>query len=221
MIYLSWAAAFEGPSDLAYFEVLIPRLLEELLRVEGIGSSPDIPTQPSVLFDRSDPEAFATKACADRDSFHLVFLHADTGGRHVSNSLRQRTITYCQAMARVCDWPPERCITITPRHETEAWVLADAKAILDALDYAGSADEIGLPLDAGAAERLPDPKKVLRDAVNQVRGPRRRRADASYLFAAIAQRQSFDALRRAASFTVFEDGLRGALIDLGCIPRRR
>ena len=119
-------------------------------------------------------------------------------------------------MHEKCDWPPVRCITISPRHETEAWILADSQAVTSALGYNGSPDSIGLPTSAAEAERLADPKAVLSGAVAQVRG-RRRHIDVKQMFAAIAQRQSFAALRQTRSFAAFEASLLAALTDLGSI----
>jgi hypothetical protein len=119
-------------------------------------------------------------------------------------------------MHALCDWPIVRCITIAPRHETEAWVLADPQAVTAALGYLGSSVSIGLPGNATEAERLGDPKKVLAAAVNKVRG-RRGDLNVKQIFPAIAQRQSLANLRHARSFVTFEARLKAALIDIGCI----
>jgi hypothetical protein len=96
-------------------------------------------------------------------------------------------------------------------------LLADPAAVTDALGYRGSAQSVGLPTTAQAAERLTDPKHVLECAVRSVRGPRSKSANVRNLYAAIAQRQSLDALRQASSFADFEAKLRGALAHLGCL----
>ena len=119
-------------------------------------------------------------------------------------------------MHSACRWPHERCISISPCHETEAWVLADGDAVLDALGYRGSPESGGLPVNAKSAERLTNPKAVIEAAVSHVRG-RRRVGDIKPIFAAIALRQSFQRLRGASSFLDFEDDLRSALVDIGCI----
>ena len=116
----------------------------------------------------------------------------------------------------VCNWPAVRCITISPRHETEAWILAGPQAVTAALGYLNSPGSIGLPGDANRAERLGDPKAVLAAAMVQVRG-RRRDPDVKQIFPAIAQRQSLTKLRFARSFAAFEASVLAALADLGCI----
>jgi hypothetical protein len=215
MTYLSWAVLYEGDTDAAYFDLLIPRLMDEIVMVHGTRHS-NIPAAPALRLRREAVGKVAKEACQAREAFYLVFIHADTGGRNVEPGLEKRSGAYCEAMRELCEWPPVRCITISPRHETEAWILADSQAVTSALGYIGSPDSIGLPVNAAQAERLDDPKAVLSRAVGQVRG-RRRNFDVKQIFAAIAQRQSFTALRQTRSFTAFEASLLVALADLGCL----
>jgi hypothetical protein len=102
----------------------------------------------------------------------------------------------------------------------EAWILADPRAVVAALGYNGDPQDIGLPADAKAAEKLVDPKATLSAALKQVSGRRRRSVKIEQLLSAIAQRQSFVALRASTSFQEFETRLRIGLADLGCIARR-
>ena len=145
----------------------------------------------------------------------LTFIHADTGGTNQARTLASRSVAYCARMHDVCDFTPARCVLIRPRHETEAWALADPEAVRGALGYKGSPADLGLPKNARAAERLPDPKETLRAALQRLGGSRRRDVDA--ILPAIAQRQSINALRRAPSFVEFEGGLTTALKDFGAI----
>lgn len=215
MTYLSWAALYEGPSDSAYFEVLIPRVMEEMVRAYGTRNS-TVPLAPAIVLARKSVAEVAKEACDARHAFHLVFIHADTGGRALEGNLASRSTKYCEAMHDLCEWPPARCIPIAPRHEIEAWMLADAEAVTDALGYVGSPNSIGLPAGAPQAEQLNDPKAVLAAAITQVRG-RRRRVDVKQIAAAIAQRQLLTKLRRSRSFVDFEAKVHNALSDLGAV----
>lgn len=215
MTYLSWAVLYEGDTDAAYLDQLIPRLMEEIVTTRGIRHS-NIPAAPAIRLRRAAVDEVAKEACQARAAFHLVFIHADTGGRNLEAGMQPRAGAYCEAMHALCDWLPVRCISISPRRETEAWILADPRAVTSALGYNGSPDSIGLPTSAAEAERLPDPKAVLSGAVNHIRG-RRRRLNVTQIFPAIAQRQSFAALRQNRSFATFEARLLAALADLGSI----
>lgn len=215
MTYISWATAYEGATDRAYYEVLLPRILTDISLREGTRSV-QIPESAAVQLSLSGRavEEVAGEICKNAQAFHIAFIHADIGGRGVRQSLAQRSQSYCDRANELCAWPQERCVTITPNRETEAWVLADVEAVLDALGYAGSATELGLSATAAAAEALPDPKSVLENAV-RLATPRRRRSAPSQIFSAVAQAQSLDRLRGAESFRLFETRVRGALASLG------
>jgi hypothetical protein len=217
MRYFSWAAFYEGPSDALYLDVLLPRLIRDLVARDGtdIVEVPDVPMARFGASGRS-VEKIAEEACAFRDVCDAVFIHADTGGRGLERGIAHRSDAYCIALGNCCGWPAERCITLIPRHETEAWLLADGEAVTSALGYHGRPAEVGLPSDARAAERLGDPKKTLRAAVEAITG-RRRRQPIDNIFPAIAQRQQLDLLRRSQSFMQFEERLRACLRTTGCI----
>lgn len=215
MIYVSWAALYEGKTEQAYFEILIPRLMEEIVLTRGIRSA-TIPPAPAIRLRRRGVQQVAREACEAKDAFHLVFIHADAGGRRLEAAIEGRSTSYCEAMHAFRALSLARCIVIAPRHETEAWILADPRAVADALGYRGSPNSIRLPASPMDAERLSDPKAVLAAAVRDVRG-NRRPINLMQIIPAIALRQSMSSLRQAPSFRGFEENLVDALIDLGCV----
>jgi hypothetical protein len=218
MTYVSWAAFYEGQADALYFEVLLPKLMEAIVTAEGIRHS-DIPLVPAIALGKRGRtlEDVAAEICGAQGAFEVVFIHADAGGRGLAVGLDARSSAYCQRAFALCAWPPTRCITMTPRHETEAWILADPSAVAGALGYQGDPGGLGLPADAKAAERVTDPKATLEAAMRQVSGRRRRNSKIEQLFPAIAQRQSIQALRASETFRGFEARLRACLGELGCI----
>ncbi len=211
MTYVAWAVLYEGETDASYFDVIIPRLMEDLV-IAGPRLA-TIPLVPAIRLRRASPDKVAEEACAAAEAFHLIFIHADTGGRALEQDMHRRGDAYCEAMLARCHWPTDRCIVIAPRHETEAWVLADPQAVIDALGYAGTPASIGLPTNAAAAERLANPKATLQQVVAQVRR-RRRPIQSVRIYPAIAQRQRLTELRNTASFRVFEARLQVALREL-------
>lgn len=219
MTYVSWATFHEGPTDGFYLEVLLPRVVEDILIRDGIRNS-DVPSVPAVRLGLKGrrTEEVAAEICEAKAALSIVFIHADTGGRALEAGLANRSQAFCDRCGEICEWPIERCVSITPRHETEAWILADPEAILDAMGYKGDFRAIGLPEGAVQAERLIDPKATLSQALERISGRRRRRGAVEQVLSAVAQRQSLTALRRSASFQAFEVRLRLALASLGCIP---
>lgn len=217
-MYLPYALFCEGPSDFAYLEVLIPRVIDDLVRDRG-RLPVDVPSAPAFRLGQSgrSVDAVAQEACDKREAFLLTLIHADTGGTNQAQTLDSRSAAYCARIQEVCGLAPARCVLICPRHETEAWALADPAAVLDALGYGGPAADLGLPNSGREAERLPNPKDSLRMAVTRARGRNRHGRDASAVLPAIAQRQSIDALRGAPYFKRFEESLVAALRDVGAL----
>ena len=218
MIYLSWAALFEGATDRAYFEALIPRMMEEFVRTRGRVEA-TVPQSPALLLGRNgrSVDSVSEEACAEVEAYHIAFIHADTGGRALEAGIANRSTAYRDAMNELCEFPRERCVIIAPRRESEAWVLGDGTAIGSALGFHGNISELRLPATAADAERLRDPKAVLSRAIAIARGRRRGNHDGLGLLSAIAQRQNFAALAGSASFRSFRRGIRDALLHLRCI----
>lgn len=215
-MYLAYALFCEGSSDFAYLEVLIPRLIDSI--VGDLGICPvDRPDTPTLRLGQSSRavEAVAMEACRARDAIHLAFIHADTGGRNQEGAVDARSAAYCTKMHEICEFPQPRCVLLRPRHETEAWVLADPNAVLEALGHRGPAADLGLPGNPREAEHHQDPKSCLDAALHRATNNRRRQART--LLPAIAQRQSIAELRQSASFGDFESRLKTALRDLGIL----
>lgn len=215
MTYVSWGALYEGSTDGEYYNVLIPRMMEEIVLARQTRNV-TIPAFPSHLLKRGAMASVAEEICLNRDSFHIVFVHADTGGRNLELQQQLYACGACDQAFELCGWPRDRCIVVAPRKEMEAWALCDSAAVRESLGYAGEASEIGLPDNPRDAESLPDPKATLMHAIREVRG-RRRAYSASELLPFIAQEQSFTSLRQMASFRRFEADLVTALRSLGCI----
>ena len=66
MTYVSWGALYEGPTDQVYFEVLIPRLMEDIVLSSGIRTS-TIPSAPAVVLTRGTIEQVVAEACEARE----------------------------------------------------------------------------------------------------------------------------------------------------------
>ena len=214
-MYLAWAAFYEGNTDDNYFRVLLPRLLDDLARNHG-GKSPiviaDYPAFRAGLLSRN-VEKVAEEICEGRESFDLLFVHADQGGRGLAATLSDRCDAFIEAAADLCGFQTERAIKMCPRHETEAWALADRQAICEVLGFNGNPIDLGLPSTPRQAEKLPDPKAALSTAIQRASG--RRKMNPGRLLPLIAQAQRLSELRRASSFAHFENQIVDAMTRYG------
>lgn len=215
MTYVSWAALYEGSTDKLYFDVMIPRLMDDMIIRHGTRNA-TVPETPALYFSRGSVEEIAKELCDSRDAFHIAFIHVDTGGRGQASRVPERGGAVPEVARGLCGWIEERCVVVAPTHEMEAWVLADANAVCEMLGYAGLPSDLGLPTSPRAAEALVDPKAVLTNAIKSVRG-RRGELPAELIFPIVAQRQSTELLRRLASFEKFHNDVACALRSLGCI----
>ena len=87
-MYLAWALFCEGITDRSYLEILIPRVLEDLLLRNG-NRPVDVARQSAVPIGQRNRtvDAVAAEACDAREAFHLLFVHAGTGGRALQQNL--------------------------------------------------------------------------------------------------------------------------------------
>lgn len=211
-MYLSWATFFEGGTDDQYFNVIIPKILEEILRTRGRRPY-DVALAPSVEFSRysREFEVAAQKICEREQEFHILFLHADTGGRALENQIHNRRESLVRLCTELCQLNERRFVFLSPKKELEAWALSDPKAIATALGVRQLVDE-RLPASAVQAERLDDPKALLHALVSA-----QTRRGSPQILVRIAQEHDLAVLRRLPSFKAFEESLCNALTDMGCL----
>ena len=217
-MFLSWSAFYEGRSDALYFNVLIPRLLEEIIREEGIRPC-DVGILPSVEFGVSKRtfDVVAKEICDRKDEFHVIFIHADLGGRALGETVHQRREALINKAVEICEFNAALAVLLSPEKELEAWVLADHAAIMAAFGISEIPDGL-LPANPREAERLPDPKSTLQNITRVVSGGKR---SASQILVRVAQEQNINELRRARSFQAFEKSLKGALKNLRFIQNQK
>lgn len=213
-MYCAWGTYYEGGTDEDYFNVLLPRILEDVVCRLAKTLPVMIGDFPSVRAGSTDRSraAVAHEICQGSESFDIFFVHADVGGRGVATTLRERCEAFIEAAYELCGFDRGKAVPLCPRHETEAWAISDAAAVCEALGYRGAPASLQLPDSPQAAERLTDPKAVL-DAAIALASNGRRRAS-SRILPAIAQRQRLSQLRLMPSFQTFEGGL------LECLQQR-
>lgn len=200
-MYLSWSAFYEGTTDAQYFNVLIPRVLDDIIRERGKRPC-DVGEYPAVEFGIRERSfnAVAEEICARKSEFHIIFVHADLGGRGQAVNVAQRRDQLIQKAQEKCGFDPRVAVMLSPEKELEAWALSDFAAVKTALGVKAIPGNL-MPATPEAAEKLLDPKAKL-DGI--VRSVVRKRSVARQILVRIAQEQSIEELRRASSFRAFE-----------------
>lgn len=216
-MYISWAAYYEGKTDADYFNVLIPRVLEEILRLEGlrpyeVGLAPAFEVGVvSRSFDHAVEEI-----CKRLEEFHILFVHADGGGRAQQNGIASRREALVDLAVDKCNFDRNLGVMLSPVKEIEAWALCDEGAVKSAFGISRIPENIVLPASPRAAESLQDPKALLHE-IERAIFPRKKSSGG--VLVRIAQEQNLKELRRARSFQEFEDSLRTALRQIGCLAQ--
>ncbi|MBL3566147.1 hypothetical protein JMM59_14215 [Rhodovulum sulfidophilum] len=216
-MYLSWSAFYEGNTDAQYFNTLIPRVLDDVIRSHGVRPC-DVAEFPSVRFGVSDRQfdCVSREICRRRDEFHIIFIHADLGGRALSQSIYDRREALIDRARDFCGFDVNTAVLLSPEKELEAWALSDPDALRSALGVT-EIDEALLPDSPRAAEKLEDPKDILNQILEDASIKKRAHTQ---MLVRIAQEQSFTNLRRARSYVWFEESLAAALRYLGFVPAR-
>ncbi len=214
MSYLSWSIFVEGSSDADYLAVLSPRLMGELV-LTCDGPSATIPEAPVEVFGLTERrlDVASDLICGSIEAFHIIFVHGDTGSPAQQRTLQARTCRLCELVTEKCNFMPERCVVVAPKRETEAWCLADKKAIRSSLGLSLGFDLSFVP-EGATLEGVGDPKQITA-AIQAGFAQGRRRSPARFPYTVVAQRQRTEQLRRLASFRSFETSLKAALRTLG------
>ena len=140
----------------------------------------------------------------------LLFVHRDAEGQDPQRRYEEiREAADSTTCSHVC---------VVPVRMQEAWLLHDEAALREAADRPSGTADLGLP-PSHRWERLPDPKKVLHDALRAANGATGRRAK-SFRPKRAAHRLAdlitdWRPLRSLAAFNRLEAETRSALERLG------
>ncbi|WP_447895244.1 hypothetical protein [Vreelandella sp. GE22] len=216
MTYIPWSVYVEGPTDLQYFNVIIPKTIEHILAGSDgpISTIPDYPVHEFGI-PRDNFDDLAVQICAGSESFTLFFIHGDTGGRKLASKISDRTCSLCEKIEETCAFPKNRCIVVTPNRETEAWTLADRSAIRTVFGLSNDKKLSKLPKNPKDVESITDPKIPIQDFLNELSTRKTRKNSKRWPFERIAQEQSVDLLLEVPSFKSFYVNVTMALKELG------
>ncbi len=192
----------EGSSD----RVLLPILrwmLDEL-------TSEEVPVAwvDTRLFSTGPKLADKVRHALRVQPCHLLFVHRDADNQ--APEARRAEIR------RAAGGQPH--VAVVPIRTTEAWLLVDEAAIRAASGRVSGREPLGLP-HPSRIEQVPDPKRVLRNALVSAHGATGRRArrfnPASARMRLADLVDDWSALRQLSAFRQLEADTRTALAALG------
>lgn len=157
---MTYTLVADGTSD----RVLLP-ILTWSLRIRGVTPV----TEQWADFTRIPRQRNTEdrlRAVLDLYPCDVLFVHRDAEGQSYASRRAE--------VASVLRWALVRHVPVVPVRMTEAWLLADETAIRSAAGNPNGTDNLNLP-EVRRLEDLPDPKKVLHDALTSASGLNARR----------------------------------------------
>lgn len=208
---LRTALRVEGNSDRDFYSEFIPRMIADTVSDELTIPPPIVIAQR----ERND-ETICSVIKNARASFDLLCIHADIDSARREGAVEEWVAQICRQSALHACLPCELCVPLMPFRATEAWILADQRALAEIFGVRQLPEEF-LPALADP-ERIPNPKSTLQTIAKAIRG--RRRQGTPLPFGRIGREIELEALRCLQSFRSFETRFVAALVALGFRTRR-
>ncbi|WP_327681632.1 hypothetical protein [Kitasatospora sp. NBC_00458] len=157
----------EGASD----NGLVPHIEAAAARegLRAIVTAPDFGRLPVSELHSVPAKLRAIRALEDSD-YDLVIIHRDAD----RIGPQERRSEVAQAVGTT--WPGHLHIAAVPVRALEAWLLLDEHSIRQVAENPNGKARLALPKGI-AAERVPDPKKLLRESLATANGSTGRRLD--------------------------------------------
>lgn len=218
---LGLALYAEGRTDYYFLLPLLQRLCEDICLREA-RADVDVSAvlgldHPAALNDASREDRITEAARLARESWNILFIHADGAGdqakmrrEQVDPALQKLAAEFGRSTAGV---------PVVPVRETEAWAIVDGDALRSVLGVTLSNPEMSLPNSTREAERKQDPKAVLEHACNVATQPGRKRkpVSASRYLNSLGEQVSLEKLRGLEAFQRLENDLKEALTKLNVL----
>jgi Domain of unknown function (DUF4276) len=222
MRLLSSALYCEGPGDALFLRPLLLRLCETTAAdAQEPVEVPDVIDLGDKAEHQSRPrdERIASAARAAEGAWIVLFIHADADARDARTAIAERVQPAIDRLAADLG-ANKQAIAVVPIRMTEAWLLADLDAFRSVLGTTLDVDALGLSkVVAHGAERVTDPKALVRQAI-AVAKPRARAAQVASYRARLGEAASLERLRHLFAFQALERDFRAALVELGILRTR-
>lgn len=196
MRYLTSALLAEGSTDDRFLGPLLERLLVDQAAALP-GETQIAPVQ--ITRDHQGPprvDEVASIMTSEDFEADIVFFHRDCGPR-----FRRVDEQWFQPLNRALAslGSSRRWVPLCPRRETEAWMLADHRALAAIVGVPADFLE-DMPDNGPEIEGTADPKRLLSDAVASKRARRRTSRDSSSYYSALGEAVSLEKLNSLSSF---------------------
>jgi hypothetical protein len=209
----------EGNSDDYFLPPLIRRTTEQLV---GSRARYDIDIQDIMVVNERERivgpyNQRVIRAAEIAYGYDILVLHQDADNRLPDQALRD----FAEARDHVHACQQPVCVHLAPLipiKMIEAWILADADAVLAVTKSHVAKSNLGLPDQPHQVEAIEQPKLALKKAINIAHGKRKRnQLSTKLLFTELAEIIDLDVLVKVPSYHRFKTDLEQMFIDLHLI----
>jgi hypothetical protein len=206
----------EGTTDVRFLDNIIERTFSEAAMgckgVIEVYTPQHIPSQGKTFKEK----VLQAARIANQQGLMVLCVHTDADD---SSDEKARTARILPSFEAVLETEEENIcknlLAIVPIQMTEAWLLTDEEALLDAMMSTQPLRELGIEY---APERYSNPKAKIEEAIRYAHQnrPKRHRQQIliSDLYGPIGQQCDLKKLRRLHSFQKFEEEVKGSLKTL-------
>jgi hypothetical protein len=227
MSYPIIALSVEGISDTRFLVPLVRRLVIDIF----LAHNESVPQPDIELIDvPKDPDRVLHAALL-ATHHDILIVHADCDTRSLLETRQQLFEPgkdKVEALRPVSTQPLPELVALLPKHEIEAWILADTEVFLNVLlkesGTSKNKQELKLPAHITEAETMASPKERLKEIVrlSVEHSPRRKRDKLKsvveqVLYIEIADYVRLTVLEQLESYRIFKEELTDALRKLNYI----
>jgi len=224
MTVLVLALYAEGRTDESFLPIVIQRTAEEVLARYG-RTVVDVlePINLNHGIDRQfeTREERILEAARRASGYHALIIHADADYPTQERALQERYLPGEVRVRELRDVGESVCgnlIPIVPIQMTEAWMLADPKALCNVIGVQSSPQALGIPAHPHQVESDPNPKRTLHEVLERARAQRprrRRRVNLSSIYEPLARQIDLAKLVGVPAYARFLSDLTATFRVLG------
>lgn len=215
----------EGRTDERFLPLIIRRTAEQIILEQG--KFPVDVSEPIVLRIKEpkppNRAACVLRAACQAKGYHALVVHSDADDSKPERAMAERLQPGFDLVSKEKYKACRQLVPIIPIRMTEAWMLADVKALQEVIGTDLDADGMGIPKKAKSVENDADPKKRLENAVRNVekhhsrRSRRRRRIKLGSLYEPLGESISLESLKPLSAYRRFRNDLEKTLAELNII----
>jgi hypothetical protein len=223
---LSLALYAEGPSDNRFLPLIIERTAQNIIdqyKLKGLHEDVDLSGVKIISKQQGKRDVCILSAAREACKYNALIVHSDADDKTSERAHKERIqpgfdlVLKLKSTEKVCEY----LIPLIPVQMTEAWMLADGKALLNTIGADRSSQSPRLP-KVSEIERDANPKHTLNEILRTAnlnrssskRSSYRRKLDVNDCYEPLASIIDLSKLALVPSYKAFRNDLTEALASI-------